>query len=750
MIKKIKLTRPIQFYFGLFLSLGVALLLFMTWSFYHEAKRIQHSVKEQASQAAKQELAVAIQNTLDITQLELKLISEWDEIHQQLQDPSYYFFWHDERLKRSNFFKKHYESLELYREDKHLLTKSRQKKHPVFPTIKLPVAIIDSRTKVTITDEKSAYLTIYQPITKRDTGQILGYVGVLLDLRSALLNQNQFHYLDKSSLAFTGNKSVTIQELIPAILFQPISNPIDPHLWDLMQQFIIQMVLILGLVSLALLLLFNKFIRSPIVRLSSYLQRLQSAPKQTHLPPSEQFFIKEYEDFKHAIHQYHSELQLAHNELDQQNEMVWEQARRDALTNVYNRRAFDEAWTETIKTYKERPRPTAFVLFDCDFFKALNDTYGHEVGDEVIRLSANTIQQSLPMEHPPYRIGGDEFAVIIQNRSMPEIYRICQHTLEELQAISFSRLGVKEKLVFSVGISAIAMTKEDCITRLPRQADIAMYKAKQSHRTKIQAYNQLLEDQSSILVSNYVINTVVNSIHTGENIEMHYQPVISIDGTCSYYESLIRIRGNEGLIYPNEIFSLVDRRRLEVELDKQVIKSTLKTIQSGELPDNTGLSINISGKTLTQPDFIDLFSPFVNWLGKYNIIIEITENILIDHMEYAQKVLNTLRDKGFLIALDDFGSGYSSIRYLATMPVDIIKFDITMTQALSSDDKTKQIILTTAEMVRTAGFDLVMEGIETQEMYQQARTAGATHLQGYLLGKPNAEILPPTPLKLSQ
>lgn len=121
-------------------------------------------------------------------------------------------------------------------------------------------------------------------------------------------------------------------------------------------------------------------------------------------------------------------------------------------------------------------------------------------------------------------------------------------------------------------------------------------------------------------------------------------------------------------------------------------------------------------------------------------MIEITETSLIDHMDYAKKVLNHLRDAGFLIALDDFGSGYSSIRYLAHMPVDIIKFDISMTQALAGNDlKTHNIIKTTAEMILNSGYDLVLEGIEDNDTLERAKKVGATHIQGYLIGKPSAK-----------
>ena len=740
---KTTFTQPIQFYFGIFLSLGITLLSIMTWSFYSEGRHIQATVEQQAYKTAKKELIDAINHTLESTQTELLAISDWDEVYQQFHDPSYYFFWHDERLKESSYYQEYYDSLELYKKDKTLLTPSSSNQLRAFSRSSMPDSIQDLEPHITLSDNNHSRLIVYHPILERGANQILGYVGVSVNLYLAVLAQNQFFYLDKTSIDFSGNKTVSLDELISTLNFQPISNPIAPYLWNLIERFIIEMIVIIILVTLLLLLIFNHMIRAPLVVLSNYLQTLKANPHNQAKPPQQTFLIKEYEDLKRAIHQYNSQLQLAHIELDQQNIMVWEQARRDALTNVYNRRAFDEMWADTISAYKKSVIPTAFILFDCDFFKALNDTYGHEVGDEVIRLSAKSIQHSLPMECPPYRIGGDEFAVIIQHHSIQDIRKICEQTLDELKKVSFVSLGVKEKLSFSVGISSIALTEDDCLTRLPRQADIAMYKAKQSHHTKIQCYNQLLEAQSSILVSNEVINTLVNSIHTGDNIEMHFQPIISIDNDRCYFEALIRIRGSEGLIYPAEIFSLVERRRLEVELDQQVIKATLKTIQSGILPDNTGLSINISGKTLIQPGLIELFEPFERWLGRYKIVIEVTENILIDHIDYAQKILNQLRSKGFLIALDDFGSGYSSIRYLAHMPVDIIKFDMTMTKALNSDEKTQQIILTTAQMVRTAGFDLVMEGIETAQMFEQAKAAGATHLQGYLLGKPTAKIVPP-------
>lgn len=738
-----KFIRPIRFYFALFTGTGLILLATMFWSFYSEGNRLQQTVNQQAYEEAKKELVIAINNTLISTQNQLQKLAEWDEVHQQYHDPSYYFFWHDERLKESQYFRSYYDELELFTKDGKLLMPASPKPKIEGPHHRLPGTITSKEPKVVLRDNQEAHLNVYAPVYKRDSDEILGYVGVSLDIFPAILMHNQFFYLDKTSLKFFGNNDIPPSQLINHIKFSPVSNPVNNYLWDLMKRFIIELILTLFVIGLILPIVFKEFIQTPLTQLSEYLQRLRATPHKKQKPPKKTFFIKEFEELKNTIYQYHHNLQKTQLELDEQNLIVWEQARRDPLTNIYNRRAFDEAWNEVIINFQNEPIPTAFMLFDCDFFKALNDTYGHEVGDEVIRASATTIQQTLPMESPAYRIGGDEFAVIIQHRTLEEIQDIAQHCLNALSQYPYHTLGIKEKLPFSVGISSIASTLSDNLTALPRQADIAMYKAKQSHHSKIQVYNHVLENESSALVSNQILNRVVNSIHTGKNIQMHFQPIVASDMSDCYYEALIRINNNQELIYPDKIFAVVERRRLEVELDRQVIFTTLSLLEQRKIPKGTGVSINISGKTLLQPDLIELFAPFTTWLHDYKIVIEVTENFLIDHIEYAQKVLNQLRHQGFLIALDDFGSGYSSIRYLAHMPVDIIKFDMSLIKALKSDEKTRKIILATAEMIRGVGFELVMEGIEDEEMLEQAKSAGATYVQGYLFGKPKAEFSKP-------
>ena len=733
------LIQPVKVYFTALLIIGLLMLALLIGNLYYQTQSIQTSLQQKNQQQAQEEMSFALEeNIINLTSNLLEL-AEWDEIRQQIEDPTYYYFWHEDRLKDSPYFKNHYTQLEIYDDKKWLLMP---------PTTdnssddRLPLHIANEEPTVIFTSEKEAFLHMFEPVFEPNSKTILGYIGISVALHQNLLTEHEFAFVNPDSIRFIGTKPITLSELGYYVEFDPITNSVSNDLWQLINHFTAYVIILLIISTVLIVILFQMLFSGPMQTLSNYIHQLKKNPKDAIEITQEHFLIKEFEELKHSIHDYHRDLQTTQHALQTQYKLVWEQARRDALTNIYNRRAFDEAWNELVATFEYNPSNITFILFDCDFFKALNDTYGHEVGDDVIRITAKTIQKSLASEYPVYRIGGDEFAIILTKIALHEAFGIAKKCLKSLKKYNFSGIGIKEKLAFSVGISHLEhqMSKNlrDDLLNLPRQADIAMYKAKQSHQQKIQCYKSQLEQESLSLVSSQVINTIVDAIHTGQYINMHLQAIHSVNSDTLYYESLIRIQKEDLLIYPSDIFSVVERRRLEVEMDTQIIQQMLNAFQSNLIPQNTGVSINISGKTLLQPQFTELFQPFIPYLKDYKIVIEIIENTLIDHMEYAKTVLNTLRKQGFLIALDDFGSGYSSIRYLAHMPVDIVKFDMSMTLALDADEKTKNIIFATAKMVRNSGYDLVLEGVETEEMLEKAKQAGATHIQGYLLGKPKS------------
>ncbi len=733
--------QPVKTYFIAFLVIGLLLLILLVGKLYNQAQTVQTTLLEKTRQQAQEEINEKLESTIIELATHMLEVAEWDEVRQQIDDPTYYYFWHDDRLKGSKFFQSNHMQIEIYDHTKWPLMPPVTETNTESKT-NLPLFIENTDTTVIFSEKGQPYLHLFEPVFARDSQTLLGYIGMSVNLLPYFLTNNRFQYVDQDSIYFTGSGEIELSELPSHIHFSPIKNEVSEALWQLINDFIFQVMILLIVSIIVITITFQILFTHPMQRLSSYLQQIKKKPKDPHSEPSETFFLKEFEELKHSLHDYHRDLQSTQQALNTQYKIVWEQARRDALTNIHNRRAFDETWNELVASYAYNPVSISFILFDCDFFKALNDTYGHEVGDDVIRISAKTIQNTLPEEFPVFRIGGDEFAVIIKKHPLHESFNVAKTCLKALKSYNFSGIGIKEKLSFSVGISHLephlSKNLRNDLLNLPRQADIAMYKAKQSLQNKIQCYKSELDNESLSLVSNKIINTIVDAIHTGKNINMHFQAIQSVIDGSIYYESLVRIQNEEELIYPKDIFLVVERRRLETEIDTQIIQKILSAFTNKIIPPNTGVSINVSSKTLLQPNFIELFQPFAPYLNDYKIVIEIVENTLIDHMEYAQTILNHLRQQGFLIALDDFGSGYSSIRYLAHMPVDIIKFDMSMTQALAADQKTRNIICSTAKMVRDSGYDLVLEGVETHEMLKKAKQAGATHIQGYLLSKPQA------------
>jgi len=207
-----------------------------------------------------------------------------------------------------------------------------------------------------------------------------------------------------------------------------------------------------------------------------------------------------------------------------------------------------------------------------------------------------------------------------------------------------------------------------------------------------------------------------------------------------YVEALTRIRDGNDLIRPDSIFPIVQARNLDAEFDLAVLRAVEMDMESGRLPAGQGVSINLSAPGIVNSKVIAASVELVRRHSGRKIVVEITETALISQMETATAHIRQLQDAGALVALDDFGSGYSSLRYLASMPVDIVKFDISMIRLLETgDSRQKLIVEEIAGMVRTAGYDMVAEGVETREQLDMVIGMGFTHVQGYYFGKPGQE-----------
>ncbi|MDX1795172.1 MAG: bifunctional diguanylate cyclase/phosphodiesterase [Hydrogenovibrio sp.] len=726
-----------KIYLVLFVALMLSVYSLFNFKLYTESESLRDQLQEKKVALAKEDLTKAIRFTADKIQVSIEQLTLWETLVKQFKTRSEDF---KTQLKHSTYWRPYYLQTGFY--DRHRQRFDQPKTQTPSSASLLPAtAPTLKKSYFTIVDQK-LYLIDFKPIYASGTHQLLGHIGLAILFIPELIEDYQLTHVDAESVHLKpnlSNQTFAPSQLIDFLNFKPQTDPINQSLWELVQRFLVLLLALGLLTSFIFVILFSNFIIRPLNQLTNYLQLLKKNPDRLQPPLKQIFIVKEFERLKNAIFHYHKQLVSANIEIEKQHQIAYEQARIDPLSHVLNRRAFDENWHTQIEDYNKNPINLAFLLFDCDFFKAINDSYGHEIGDEIIRISASTFKKALPLDTDLYRIGGDEFAAILKGRSPEEALKIAEKCYHAISTYNFHHLGISEKVYYSIGVSIVTPDNRNDISLMNKHADIALYRAKKSLQNKICIYEPEFEFEEEVLLSRHRVSAIVDALQHWESIDMHCQKIISLqEDTPPYSEALIRIRDGDELVAPFEILKVIQHRNLEIELDKSVMKNLLNLLKTQKIPPGEGISINISAQMLLQGNLIEELHPFKPFLMEHKIVIEILESTLISNIEQVTETLNLIRSQGFKVALDDFGSGYSSIKYLAWMPVDIIKFDLSLTHSLMADKKTKRIIENTAAMIRSAGYDLVMEGIETEEIKQAAIKAGATHLQGYLIEKPRS------------
>lgn len=448
--------------------------------------------------------------------------------------------------------------------------------------------------------------------------------------------------------------------------------------------------------------------------------------------------VRELEQLRHAFNDYQKRLDEMHVNLEGKNKELWNLAHFDPLTGVYNRRAFEEDWNRLTARSIGNPFKLAFLLFDCDHFKPINDSYGHHVGDLVIKGIAQSLDSALRSGDRLYRLGGDEFVTLLYETDLEQSSTIAQRCIAEVARYDFGKLGISEPVQISAGLAWWDGNDQHTLSVLHKQADLAMYHAKKPGQGKLAVYNNAIADGSQAIVSSRETRAVYEALGAeSQTIEMHYQKVIRLpDATPDYYEALVRIRHPDGLILPFDIFSVVEARRLEIEFDLAVIEAVASDLDRGIIAAGSGVFINISGPGIINRGVAERLLRLAESKPAYKLGLEITETALITQLNHAAANLEQLRKAGFKIALDDFGSGYSPLRYLSSMPIDVVKFDITLIHSLATEDRQSMIVGKLAQLIRDSGYELVAEGIETQQLLDKVTALGFSHAQGYFIERP--------------
>lgn len=725
----------IKTYVFIFIIVMSLVFGFLGWGMQYKLENIRSDAHIRNQQAALDEISYVLNHiTHEINYLG-KSIAGQNETIKQFFNRDYYHYWRDKRILGTAVLPEYVLAVELYTTQGNALAKQT--------TGNMPKRLPGQMAGIFFTRQTGHnFLYIFSPVTAPLTNATLGYIGFKIDILAAIKSEQRFSHVDINTLELNIGESehVPLAQINSRMKFILIPNAENIALTASIEKSQRQTLFAMITLYFIFYLMLTSVLSAPLRRLSLHIDSLRKGQRglltksyTRNLP------LAELEKVRISLNDYQTKLEEMHLSLNEKNNELWQLAHHDPLTGIYNRRGFEEDWKHMLSVSSGHRLGVALLLFDCDHFKAINDTYGHPVGDKVLQAITHTLQNTLRHGDRLYRIGGDEFATLFLDVDANLALNTAERCLEAVSQYDFTHIGILEPVRISAGMAYASGTDIKVLSNLPKQADVAMYHAKRPGKSKIAVFDMSMLENTDILFSNRINSLVFNAIESDESIEMHYQPITNLStGEVDYYEALVRIRDGDNLIIPSTIFPIIAERRLEAEFDIAVFGRIAKDIEMGKIPQGRGITFNLSGPGLVDPLVLEKINSLAIYLDKYTLIIEVTETALITQLHLASTILNKLREKGFKIALDDFGSGYSSLSYLANMPVDCVKFDIMLIRQLFEGTRQSIIIENLASMVLKAGYDLIAEGVETEEILLRIKQLGFTRGQGYLLGRPES------------
>ncbi len=717
-----------------FISLYIMIFIISGFFAFSDIQKLNEDIIKTHYISAQKELAEAI-NTLLHTQTSItNHFAEREQVKQQIDHLKDFSYWQTHRLFSSKILPDYFYDALVYNKKGDNLNR--------LSISTLPEKIDPENISPYFTIENGiTSLIIISPVVDHvHQHKILGYAATKSKVITPLLRIRQFKQIDGLSIKtnILHKQHIQSNELVNYFDFNIRQDNNIFQFSDQIKKVILRNIIALIFFAMLFYFLLSLFLSRPLRKISTYIDTLNNNPKLQYVSELKvKFHIKELEKISNSLTQYQNNLQIVYSNLDAKNKELWQMAHHDALTGALNRRAFEEQWAKMADLFIESRSNVSLILFDINNFKGINDTYGHPAGDIVLKKIADALQEALRKSENIYRIGGDEFACILQTHNPGDALNIANRCHNNIIKIDFSEQGIKEHVRASIGLAHSNTDDYHSISDLLWQADVAVYSAKKPEQNYVITYSDKIKNISDNVLSNKINRIVFNAIESGEGITIFYQPIINLNNErADYYEALLRIKNNSEIIPPGDIFDLIEARKLDFELDTSIFKKIADDFEQGLIPEKTGVSINVSGPSIINHQVVDHLSIFIPYLSHYKIILEITETSLITQINYASNNIKKLKEMGFLIALDDFGSGYSSISYLSSMPVDIVKFDITLIRQLE-DYKQLSIIRHLANMIKETGHLLVAEGIETEELNQIVKELGFNYAQGFLYGKPS-------------
>lgn len=415
----------------------------------------------------------------------------------------------------------------------------------------------------------------------------------------------------------------------------------------------------------------------------------------------------------------------------------------DPLTGLPNRRLLFDRVSQALSSSLRSGRDGAVLFLDLDHFKTINDTLGHNIGDLLLQQVAKRLMSCVREGDTVARLGGDEFVIMLEDLSEHALEAAAQAEVvgEKILTALFQpyQLASHEyQSTPSIGVALFSdhnQSQEDLL----KHADIAMYQAKKAGRNTLRFFDPHMQDAINIRVD---LERELRKAIVKKQFQLYYQIQVDSTGLALGAEALIRWNHPErGMMSPFDFVPLAEDTGLIIPIGLWVLETAcaqLKLWQQTEITNKLTLSINVSAKQFLQTDFA---AQVIDAIQRHDIDptllkLELTESILLDHLDEIISTMNALKEIGIRFSLDDFGTGYSSLQYLKLLPLYQLKIDQSFVRDLAIDNSDKAIVLTVIIMAHSLDLNVIAEGVETEDQRQLLLDNGCSHFQGYLFSKP--------------
>ncbi|HEV8369577.1 MAG TPA: bifunctional diguanylate cyclase/phosphodiesterase [Pyrinomonadaceae bacterium] len=412
----------------------------------------------------------------------------------------------------------------------------------------------------------------------------------------------------------------------------------------------------------------------------------------------------------------------------------------DSLTGLPNRGMFTELLKAEIESSNRSTDHLFAVLFlDLDRFKNVNDSLGHTFGDLLLVAFAERLERTLRPVDTLARFGGDEFAILLSGiTDTTDAVRVAERIHAEL-SLPFDLDRSSAFATASIGI-ALSSSGYDRPDDILRDADIAMYRAKENGKARYEMFDH---DMHARAVTRLQLESDLRQAVEQKQFAVYYQPIMSLEtGRLAGFEALVRWNHpRHGVVAPADFIPAAEETGLIVPIGQWVLEEACKKVREWQVSSpghrNLSLSVNLAARQISQPDLTDRIKSALeeSKLHPHSLKLELTESVVMENAEAAAQTFKQLRSLGVQLSIDDFGTGYSSLSYLHRFPLNYLKIDRSFVMRMTRDND-NAIVKTISTLAHNLGMEVIAEGIETEEQYQQLKNLGCEFGQGYLFSRP--------------